>query len=309
MKPRSAKGEKPCRVCDKPLSAGRGKSREHVIPNWMQKHFGLTGRRISYTPMESSDLVASMQLTPSAPEHLLRSHNYGSMLLGSVCKGCNDGWMSAIEGEAKADLISLIDGASTSTSPEAVARWTLKTAYIFTVATDPPVGRVPQRHMLHLKQSAGLPAGVAVFFRNDPEPEWWFSSSVTFVVEADEASAPRMHDVGMRHYRNAYRYFFRLGQLTLMIQFWPNSVDSVGYNQQLVRPLSAGIPLHAWDDGHPGLNADHLLYDLALRSTMCRINSDSREDEDLCFCGSGLVTGVCRLMKHPADTAGNWGAI
>jgi len=208
MKSPPASGNRSCRVCDRPLSAGGGKSREHVIPNWMQKHFGLTGRRISYSPMESSDIPRSMQLTPFAPEHLQRSHNYGSMLLGAVCKNCNNGWMSDIEGKAKADLISLIDGSLASNAPDAVAHWALKTAYVFTVATDPPVGRVPQRHMLHLKQGSGLPPGVAVFFRTDSEPEWWFSSSTTFVVEADEVSAARMQNFGLRHYRNAYRYFF-----------------------------------------------------------------------------------------------------
>jgi len=92
-----------------------------------------------------------------------------------------------------------------------------------------------------------------------------------------------------------------------MVQFWPNSVDSVGYNEQLISPLSACVPLHAWDDGRPGLG--HFLYNLAMRSTTCRLNSGPRDDVDLCFCGSGLLTSVCQLMKHPADTAGNWGAI
>ena len=108
-----------------------------------------------------------------------------------------------IEGEAKADLISLIDGALVSNAPDAVAHWALKTAYVFTVATDPPVGRVPQRHMVHLKQRSGLPPGVAVFFRTDSEPEWWFSSSTRFVVEADEVSAAEMQNFGLRHCRNA----------------------------------------------------------------------------------------------------------
>ena len=304
-----APAEKPCRVCGRPLSAGGGKSREHVIPDWMQRHFDLGKRRISYTPMESSDIAASMQLTPGAPEHLRRSHNYGSMLLGAVCQKCNNGWMSNIEGLAKADLISLVDGAPDSMGPDAVARWALKTAYIFTVATDPPVGRVPQRHMLHLRDAAGLPAGVSVFFRVDPEPEWWFSSSVTFVVEADEVAATRMRHVGMRHYRNAYRYFFRLGRLTLMVHYWPSSVDPVGYDEGLIRPLATGVPLHVWDDGHPGFGEDHILHDLAIRSTMCRVSSRVRTPSDLCWCGSGLVLGACELLKHPADTAGNWGAI
>ncbi len=47
--------EKVCRVCDLPLSQGRGKSKEHVIPNWMQQHFGLKKQRIAYTPLESLD--------------------------------------------------------------------------------------------------------------------------------------------------------------------------------------------------------------------------------------------------------------
>lgn len=308
MKSKSAGGEKLCRVCDEPLSAGGGNSREHVIPDWMQKHFGLEKRKISYTPMESSEIATSLQLTPSAPDHRRRSHNYGSMLLGAVCRKCNNGWMSSIEGEAKADLISRIEGSASLGRSEAVARWALKTAYVLTVATDPPVGRVPQRHMLHLKSNSGLSPGVTVFFRVDPASEWWFSSSVTFFVE----TASSMTDgeaLLMRHYRNAYRYFFRLGHLSLMVHFWPNSVDPVGYNERLIRPLWTGVPLHVWDDGHPGLGAENLLHDLAIRSTVCRLNSGPRAPGDLCACGSGLLTSICRLLDHPADTVGNWGAV
>jgi len=284
-----ALAERPRRACGRPLSAGGGKSREHVIPDWMQRHFDLGKRRISYTPTESSDIAASMQLTPGAPDHLRRSHNYGSMLLGAVCKKCNNGWMSNIEGLAKTDLISLISGTPDTIAPYAVARSALKTAYIFTVATDPPVGRVPQRHMLHLRDAAGLPAGVSVFFRVDPEPEWWFSSSVTFVVEAGEVTATRMRDVGMRHYRNAYRYIFRLGRLTLMVHYWPSSVDPVGYDDRLIHPLATGVPLHVWDDSHPSFDEDHILHDLAIRSTVCRVSSRVRSHSDLCWCGSGLA--------------------
>jgi len=303
----SASWDKLCRVCDNPLSAGGGKSREHVIPDWMQKHFGLTGQRICYTPMESSGIPTSLQLTPGAPERLKRAHNYGSMLLGAVCAKCNNGWMSGLEGAAKADLITLIEGSTASNAPDTVARWALKTAYVLAVATDPPVGRVPQRHVLYLRQSSGLPAGVSVFFRTDPEPEWWFSSSVTFLVDGGGAAKAFMSSVGMKHYRNAYRYFFRLGRLTLMVQFWPNSVDAVGYNEELVRPLAAGVELCRWSDGG-GYKADQAIHDLAIRSTMCRVNSRPTGDYELCACGSGLLSSVCRLLDHPDDTAGNWGA-
>lgn len=273
----------------------------------MQEHFELRGRRIAYTPLESSDIPGTMQLTPGAPDHLMRSHNFGSLVLGSVCRTCNNGWMSGIEGEAKADLISLIDGDAIPRAPLAVARWALKTAYTLTISTDPPVGRVPQRHMLHLKNRPDLPLGVAVFFRTDKEREWWFSSAMTFGVELGEDTPPEWGKLAMRYYRNSYRYFFRLGSLTLLVLFWPNSVDFVGYNPDLVRPLAGGIDVRPVDDGFTGFAEDHMMHDLAMRSTSCRITADPRAASDLCICGSGLLSPICQMQGHPEDTAGNTG--
>ena len=102
-----AKGKnKICRMCGE--SIGRpSRTKEHVIPDWLLDEFDLKGHQISYTPFELQG-PPSLQLSLPNDETPRRDHNLGSFLLGSVCKDCNGGWMSALEVHAKPDLIRLI---------------------------------------------------------------------------------------------------------------------------------------------------------------------------------------------------------
>lgn len=302
--------QKLCRVCDRPLSEGRGKSKEHVIPNWMQQRFNLENKSLTYTPLESMDIPVSMQLTPPAPHHPQRQHNFGSLQVGSVCKNCNDGWMSDIETAAKDELIELIEGGKIINRSLAVARWALKTAYTFTIATDPPCGRVPQRHIQHLKDQTDLPAGVRIFARVDDESEWWFSSSSTFMVEIQQPAPDFAIGIAKRHFYNSYRYFLRLGGLTLLVQYWPSSVDLMGYNADLLMPVASNGGVYPFqDDDFEGFPHPHQIYDLVIRSTKCHLSLEKRQPWELCLCGSGITSGSCVLLKHPKDTAGNWGIL
>jgi len=299
--------EKVCRVCDRPLSQGRGKSKEHVIPNWMQQHFGLEKERIAYTPLESLEIPLSMQLTPPAAHHPQRQHNLGSFLVGSVCKDCNDGWMGDIESAAKDSLISLIEGSEPIIPSNAVARWAAKTAYTFTIANNPPIGRVPQRHMLNLKNGSEIPPGVRVFARLDSEADWWFSSATTFLVQAREPVPAIAPTIIQRHFQNSYRYFFRLGRLTLLVQFWPSLVDPVEYHSDLLHLIGSNGATGPFADDFPGFPEPGLNYDLAIRSTACWLSFNRRPLGDLCACGSGLLAMICEMQDHPANPAGNWG--
>jgi len=301
------KKEKVCRICDRPLSQGRGKSKEHVIPNWMQQYFGIEKKKISYTPVESLDIPISMQLTPPAAHHPQRQHNLGSFLVGSVCKDCNDGWMSDIESAAKESLISLIEGSGPITPSNAIARWAVKTAYTFTIANDPPIGRVPQRHMFNIKSGSELPPGVRVFARIDNKPEWWFSSAATFLVQAREPVPAIAPTIIQRHFQNSYRYFFRLGKLTLLVQFWPSLVDAVEYHSDLLQLIGSNGATGPFTDDLSGFPEPGLNYDLAIRSTTCWLSFARRPLGDLCDCGSGLVPAICTLQGHPKNPAGNRG--
>lgn len=297
-----------CRVCDRPFGQDNRKSREHVIPDWLQREFGLTKQNIAYTPLESLAIPASMQLTGVGPSTPQRSHNFGTLLLGAVCTRCNNGWMSQLEEDARPDLINLITGnVEQIQSRRAVARWALKTSFTLATATDAPVGRVPQRHMMHLKIRPDLPVGVNVFYRMDDRSEWWFSSSTTFNLEVEEPYPPNVSARVRRYQRNGYRHFFRLGKLTLLCEFWPDSTAVAYFQSDLVAPLDTTNRTVPLDDGFGGTSTSHLNHDLASRSTRYRMRLGPRSDSDLCICGSGLLSTICHQKGHPADTAGNWG--
>lgn len=246
-----------------------------------------------------------MQLTPGAPEKLCRSHNFDSLVLGRVCKDCNDGWMGKVETAAKVDLTGLIEGCISLDRPLALARWALKTSYTLCRATDAPVGRVPPRHMHFLRTESGLPRGVSVFYRLDSQDEWWFSSATTFHAGFESKDLAYSRVIAERHQRNGFRYFFRLGRLTLLCEFWPDDSAHIEFQPDLLKPVFSERITRPVDDGYPGFGES--VYDLLFRGTRYWIGQAGAQDRSFCQCGSGLVSPVCRLAEHPENTAGNWG--
>src|ERR1035437_3124887 len=57
------------------------RSKEHVLPDWLLRHFQIGDYVISPEARSGEAIVR-------------RRHSLGSFLLGSVCNGCNGGWMS-----------------------------------------------------------------------------------------------------------------------------------------------------------------------------------------------------------------------
>jgi hypothetical protein len=71
------------------------------------------------------------------------------MVLGRVCRGCNNGWMSQLEAAAKPTLLELAAGrvsvSELSPGRRTFARWALKTAAALNVSTVVSHRRGPLR--------------------------------------------------------------------------------------------------------------------------------------------------------------------
>jgi hypothetical protein len=99
-------------------------SKEDIVPKWLQPHLHLPNIKLKQTVMRESrrDVIR---------EFPLESFLYR----GAVCKSCNSGWMSRLEGEAKSILLPLIEASrvvSSLSDPErmTVARWAFKTGFM-----------------------------------------------------------------------------------------------------------------------------------------------------------------------------------
>lgn len=286
------------------MGQGRGRSREHVIPAWIQQAFRLSKETIAYSPLESGAIPSTLQLSRPNEETPRRQHNFGSLLLGSVCKSCNDGWMSALETRAGPDLLRLMNGEPGAlVDPMGAALWALKTAFTLTLATDPPIGRVPRLHGRWPEKEQGrLPPAVSVLLHRSAEVGWWFSSVSTATVEV-AGDDPRFDLNG--HHRNAYCYFLHLGRALLIVRYWPDNRSVLIYDEARFELLGTGITAVAGPANAPPGQRDPLV-DLMM-AVRIGIDLSGRRPTDFCLCGSGIAAALCAAVDHQIDLAGNWG--
>jgi hypothetical protein len=113
----------PCVFCQKkgPLSD------EHIFPKWLQPHLADpegedgTHRRMSFRSGDAEVYEHSYRGQPA------------TVVVKSVCKGCNNGWMASLEGAAKPYLLSMIRGntrAYYEHGQALIATWFVKTALV-----------------------------------------------------------------------------------------------------------------------------------------------------------------------------------
>jgi hypothetical protein len=109
-------------------------SREHVIPEWLSKMMEI--RDFAFQPAHFTDRKGLQLRPPIKCEHFRTRQ---------VCKTCNSGWMSDLEGWAKANIgTAVAPGFSLDAMNQLLVgdaelvlmiRWLLKTAVIFELAS------------------------------------------------------------------------------------------------------------------------------------------------------------------------------
>src|SRR3954454_13509204 len=112
----------PCVFCgaDGPLTL------EHVFPDWLRPFLAVHG---------DEDGTHRRQVFRVGGEETDRSHKGApaTLTVRSVCAGCNNGWMSRLEGRAKPFLETMLRGHSRTYyagGQEVIATWLVKTALV-----------------------------------------------------------------------------------------------------------------------------------------------------------------------------------
>jgi hypothetical protein len=119
-----------------------------------------------------------------------RDLTYDGFRAGQVCCGCNNGWMSKLEGDVKPIIVKLISGEldPAQMCPEEqllLERWTAKTAYALSSTSKSFASRIPPSHPMGLRDiTQQLPLSLAVFIHQLPaaldtwpRPTWLCSAS------------------------------------------------------------------------------------------------------------------------------------
>lgn len=117
-----------CICCGTPL--GNNRTKEHVIPAWLQESLGERYDDLTRCVAES----ASEQVVER------RQHVFDSLRQGHVCGKCNNGWMAELERQTAEVLPALINGARSPLDLSAdesllVSRWAAKTALVLSSVT------------------------------------------------------------------------------------------------------------------------------------------------------------------------------
>jgi hypothetical protein len=100
---------KPTRPC---IFCGRAarRSNEHVVPLWLQDWLGIKQSEFVSREniFETQGPVFPGEPLPSMSSKIHRSHAHKSLVYGSVCRSCNNGWMSRLEDAVRPTLFGLI---------------------------------------------------------------------------------------------------------------------------------------------------------------------------------------------------------
>jgi hypothetical protein len=218
---------KRCVFCGGTLGKNRGK--EHYIAEWLLAHQGL-GDEQSIARKFDHDLIQEGQ----------RINAFRGNVSGSVCKGCNNGWMSQLEVAVSENVKKLIGGAIgfDQIPPEdriAISRWACKNAYCWDISLN-RVGRVPDEHFKTLKcESDRLPESVVVFGAKSPisinidlvsDVSWIVNESPQDIVEGLDADINR-----------SYKYAMQFGHMLLVVVYWPNPEFVLGFMPDYVTPI------------------------------------------------------------------------
>lgn len=201
----------PCLFCGADLAVA-GRAREHVLPQWLLRHYEIGNTIVE--PAWTSARDGSLRDQ--------RVHPLKAMVLGHVCTGCNNGWMSKLEVTARPTLLELAGGrlAVSELTPlhrVLLARWALKTAVA--------LNRSSNFHQLATAEQAAatrtdqLPDGVVVIAHVLPKRDqrdvfWWLQSQGI----AQMLNARDSDDLG-KPQRGAWRCFIGFERLCLLVAY------------------------------------------------------------------------------------------
>lgn len=144
-------------------------SKEHIFAQWLLKELGIFDNNVSMTHATFVGMPVSD-----------RKHPFSKLVNGLVCKKCNNGWMSQLEGDCQNHIINLMNFENIENEMEYLkehhktfAKWAFKNVILLNSATNYS-NLVPEKHYKEL-YSGKIPDGVFVdlaFSEKDSTLEW-----------------------------------------------------------------------------------------------------------------------------------------
>jgi len=132
---RATRSRGPARRCAFCGKTGRA-SNEHVWPQWLRAHANeVSPSRYLHTAGFTRTAADTLAETPTVTTH--QPGSVFNIRARAVCRECNNGWMSALEQQAKPLLLAMIGavqpGSAITLAPDqaaTIATWAIKTAWM-----------------------------------------------------------------------------------------------------------------------------------------------------------------------------------
>jgi hypothetical protein len=197
-----------CLFCGKDLQGCR--SKEHIFPQWLQRHLGIHGQKLYSTLYSTSGEIAS-----------IREFNFSRLVSGLVCTECNNNWLSGIEVRTKPLLIPLIDGTFDGVLSyekcHLITEWVYKTA--LTLNSVLQTGRVvPDEHYSALYKRRAIPAFVIVSAASfDGKDELFWIQNQNWLGRFDGVQPKELE----QRFGKTYRIIMRFGKFMTRVHCWP----------------------------------------------------------------------------------------
>lgn len=237
MADQPADGFRSCIFCGQT----RELTKEHVLPAWLR----------SLWP----DISVGGHLTGGRSEgggevEYKRNAAPFSDTVRSVCRECNNGWMSEVEGEAKTVLTELVRGQRKVLGParrKALASWIMKTTMVWQYSHRPPTLFVPAEDYQWFYDRRVPPPCVAVWLGRNEETE----SIARYFCSLREFRGPENSGRAI----DAYVATMSIGKLSLLlvgeIGTSENRVELVGEWKAYFRRIWPAFRSVAWPPPGP----------------------------------------------------------
>lgn len=144
-------------------------SNEHIFAQWLLKELDIYDNDVTMTHASAIGIPISN-----------RKYSFSKLVNGLVCKKCNNGWMSQLEGDCQNHIINLMNMDEIESELHflkenyyTVAKWAFKNVILLNSATNYRK-LVPDEHYTAL-YSGSIPEGVFIdlaFCRSDSTLEW-----------------------------------------------------------------------------------------------------------------------------------------
>ena len=184
-------------------------SNEHIFAQWLLKELDIYDHEVAMAHISTIGIPISE-----------RKHSFSNLVNGLVCKECNNGWMSDLEGNCKAHIINLMNMNDDeikneikflSDNNEMFAKWAFKNAIMLNSATNYRA-LVPLSHFLDLYNGI-IPKGVFIdlaFCSNDGSLTWRQSHGALIVKDSS---------IPMDPLASKYQISFQLKHLLIKIRY------------------------------------------------------------------------------------------